>query len=289
MPLPGATGSQRRLVDHRRVGLGRERERRRRRAVARRDRDRLRRRLRRADPFDDREHRRQRGHQRVLHVARQDAAARAEQAQRREVPPAGLRRERVQHRPCARVAHEVARVDVLAFEQVEHELHVDVRLAVEHDLAAAEQRAERRPLPARVHQRPERERHELRDRRVARRKERPESLRGVVEHRCRDLLGRGDRRASRVAAAEAAEEHVLLAPHHALRPAGRAAGVEHVVVVGGAWAEVAFGRSRPHEPLVVVGAGDDGEQERGGARPRRRARSCRRRGTSATRSASSHK
>ena len=47
----------------------------------------------------------------VLHVARQDAAARAEQPQRRRVPPSGLRGERVEQRARARVADEVARVD----------------------------------------------------------------------------------------------------------------------------------------------------------------------------------
>ena len=84
---PGAAS----LVDHDRLGFGGERERRRRRAAAGRDRDRLRGRLRRADALDDREHRRDRGHEAVLHLARQDAAARAEQPQRREVPAARLR------------------------------------------------------------------------------------------------------------------------------------------------------------------------------------------------------
>ena len=65
---------------------------------------------------------------------------------------------------------------------------------VEHDLAAAEQRAERRPLPARVHQRTERERDELLGPGVAGREERREPLRGVVEDRRDDLVGSLDRR-----------------------------------------------------------------------------------------------
>ena len=43
----------------------------------------------------------------------------------------------------------------------------------------------------------------------------------------------------RVDALAEREEHVLVPPHHALGHACRAAGVEHVVVVGGALAEIA--------------------------------------------------
>ena len=60
---------------------------------------------------------------------------------------------------------------------------------VQHDLAAAEQRADRRPLPARVHERTERERDELRRPGIARGQERPQPLRGVVDHRHDDVVG----------------------------------------------------------------------------------------------------
>ena len=88
----------------------------------------------------------------------------------------------------------------------------------EHDLPAAEQRAERRPLPARVHERAERERDELRRARVARREERAQPLRRVVDdRRARSASGVGDRRAAGIPAAERGEEDVLVAPHDALR------------------------------------------------------------------------
>ena len=158
----------------------------------------------------------------------------------------------------------------------------------EHDLAAAEQRAERGPLTARVHQRSERERDELLDA-VARREERPQSLRGVVEHRRRDLLGRGDRRPARVAAAEPAEEHVLLAPHHALGPAGRAAGVEHVAVVGGPGTEVARRRSRLDETFVGRASRPRPRAVNAGERTASTCAAVSASWKSATRSASSHR
>ena len=180
---------------------------------------------------------------------------------------------------------------LLAFDEVEHELHVDVGLVVEHDLAAAEQRAERRPLPARVHQRTERER-----RRTAPAPGRPAAgtaaaaARGSSSTDAAICSGRGDRRAARVPAAERAEEDVLLAPHDALRPAGRAAGVEHVVVVGGAGAEVARGRARGSE-LARTRAGPSTSSANRTSRTardatRRRVASTSASWTSATRSAS---
>ena len=87
---------------------------------------------------------------------------------------------------------------------VEHVRHVDVARRVEHDRAAAEQRAERGPLAARVHERPERERDELARTRVAgRRGTVPSRWFGFVEHCARDLLGLGDRRSAGVPAADA--------------------------------------------------------------------------------------
>ena len=80
-------------------------------------------------------------------------------------------------------------LDALAFDESRTRAHVDVRVGVEHELAAAEQRAERRPLTARVHERTERERDELRRPGIAGREERAQSLRRVVDDRARDVLG----------------------------------------------------------------------------------------------------
>ena len=63
-------------------------------------------------------------------------------------------------------------------------------VVVEHEGPRAEQRAERRPLPARVHQRPERERDELARTRVAGGEERADALVGRGEHGRDELLGR---------------------------------------------------------------------------------------------------
>ena len=46
-----------------------------------------------------------------------------------------------------------------------------------------------------------------------------------------------------VGSAEQYAVDVLVAPHHALRETGGAAGVEQIDVVGAAWAEVALGRT----------------------------------------------
>ena len=101
-----------------------------------------------------------------------------------------------------------------------------------------------------------------------------------------------DRRAARVPAAERREEDVLLAPHDALGPAGRAAGVEHVVVVARAGAEVARRRTRPHErartrSAPAIDGADVDERAESGTRVDVAPVGARRRGTSATISASS--
>ena len=86
-----------------------------------------------------------------------------------------------------------------------------------------------------------------------------------------------DRRAAGVPAAEPAEEHVFLAPHDALGPAGGAAGVEHVAVVGGAGPEIARSnrrheRSYSSEPATTTSCN-------AGERTASTWPSCRRRGT----------
>src|SRR6188472_2850001 len=85
---------------------------------------------------------------------------------------------------------------------------------------AAEHRAERRPLPARVHEWTEPEADELLDAGVAGWEERADALRAVLDHRAGDVLGPRERRTADVAATESGEDDVLLAPHHALRVAG---------------------------------------------------------------------
>ncbi len=127
-------------------------------------------------------------------------------------------------------------------DEIEHIRHVDMRPVVQHDPAPAQQRAERRPLTARVHERTERQRDELRGGCLARREERAQPLRRILHHRRRDRLGRGDRWAARIPAAERGEEDVLLPPHDAFRESRRPPGVEHVVVVAAAGPEVASRR-----------------------------------------------
>ena len=208
-----------------------------------------------------------------LHVGREHAAARSEQPQRRRVVPVGFGAQRRDEWARACVADEVQRVHALAFDQSEHVRHVDVRVGVEHELAAAEQRAERRPLAARVHERSERERDVLRpDRR-----RRTGGTHAVVARDCRRptrrSLGVGDRRAAGVPAAERAEEDVFLAPHDALRVAGRAAGVQDVVVVAGARAEVA--RRAIRTPRTVRSVRARHRHRASTARDRRRRRGTR--------------
>ena len=211
-------------------------------------------------------------HQRVLGVARQDAAAGTEQPQRRRVPtrPGCAASAASSGRALASPTRFIA-LTRFAFDEIEHVFHVDVRTVVQHDLAAAEQRADRRPLPARVHERPERERHELRRTRVALGEERSQALRGIVEHRHGDVDGPFDRRTARVPAAHRAEEDVLVPPQHALRHAGRAAGVQHVVVVGGARAEVARRRRVAHQRRRTSGSSTSSTNRTSGQRGATRA------------------
>ncbi len=121
-------------------------------------------------------------------------------------------------------------------------LHVDVDAVIKHDFAAAEQRSDRRPLPARVHQRAERERDELWWAGVALGKERPQSLRGIVDHGRGDLFGMLQRGAAGIPTTHGAEEDVLVAPQHALRHAGGSSGVQHIAIVGGTGSEITGGR-----------------------------------------------
>ena len=192
------------VVDDHRLRLRRERERGRCGRVARRERHGLRGRLGRADALHDPQHARQPLQQLDLHGRGEHAPARSEQQQRRRVVPVGFGAQRRDEWARACVTDEVQRVHALAFDQSEHVRHVDVRVGVEHELAAAEQRAERRPLAARVHERSERERDVLLRTGVARREERTESLRGIVDdrrarsHRGRRSAGRrGSRRRAR--------------------------------------------------------------------------------------------
>ena len=92
-----------------------------------------------------------------------------------------------------------------------------------------EQRAERHPVRGAVHERTGRDASRARHRR-----QRSAISSGVV-------IGAPPP----PAAAHRAEEHVLVAPHHALRHAGRAAGVQDVERVGGAGGEVARRATRP--------------------------------------------
>ena len=147
-----------------------------------------------------------------------------------------MRGERTEQRARARVPDEVHRVHALALDEIEHVLHVDVETVVQHDLA------------------------ELRRPGIARGQERSQALRGILEHGRHDVVGSPYRRTTRVPAAHRAEEDVLVAPEDALRHAGSASRVEHVVVVRGAGTEIArrrrgveVGGERPvvdidHEP-----------------------------------------
>ncbi len=105
----------------------------------------------------------------------------------------------------------------------------------EADLVADERAAHDAPLRRSVHERGDRQHRRLRRVREA-----------LLDHRLRAVdasVRHGvDPTAER-------EEHVLLAPDHALGHARRAARVEDVAVVGGARAEVAFGRSARHRVL----------------------------------------
>ena len=102
--------------------------------------------------------------------------------------------------------------DAFGFDECEDAVHVDVRVGVQHELPAAEQGAQRGPLPARVDERPERERDELGRAGIVGAEERAQPLRGVVDDRPCDRLRSVDRRAARVPPAERGEEDVLLPP-----------------------------------------------------------------------------
>ena len=170
------------------------------------------------------------------------------------------RRARAQHveqRHRVGVAHQVEADHPLALDPLEHACHVHVAIGIEHDLAAAEQRPERRPLAAGVHQRPEGELHELRGPRVAGRQEALQPQRGLLHHGRGDVLGAFDRRTPGIPAAENCKEDVLVAPHHALGHARGAAGVEDVVIVGGPLREVARRRCRRDQRLELVTRLDD--------------------------------
>ena len=79
-----------------------------------------------------------------------------------------------------------------------------------------------------------------------------------------DLLGLADAGPAVVAAAECGKEDVFGAPHHTLRHARGAAGVEDVEIVGRARAEtVAIGRRRRERLLVVDRAEPVGLRVRG--------------------------
>ena len=99
-------------------------------------------------------------------------------------------------------------------------------------MAASQQRTQRRPLAARVHERAERHGHELVGPGITGRQERPQPQGPVGQHRRGDLGWQGDRGPTGVPSPEGREEDVLLAPHHALRPSRRSARIEDVVVVG---------------------------------------------------------
>ena len=176
------------VVDDHRLGLRRERERRRDGAPdARRDRDRLRGRLRRADALDDREHRRERVHQRVLGVAGEDAAARAEQPQRRRVPAARDRR-RASSSSGRALASPTRFIALTRSRSTRSStcVHVDVRLG--RTARPCRRRAAcRAPTTGRSRASADRARARRTARARARRpEERAQPLRGVVDDRRRD-------------------------------------------------------------------------------------------------------
>jgi hypothetical protein len=124
--------------------------------------------------------------------------------------------------------------DALLFDEAPDAGGVERPVGPQRDRPALEDAVEHRPLRVPVHERRERERRAR-----------------IAGHRLLDLLRGGDRRPAVVPAPHGGEEDVLLAPHDALRHPGGAAGVEDIDVVGGARAEVAFGRRRGQRVLVA--------------------------------------
>ena len=110
--------------------------------------------------------------------------------------------ERVEQRPRERVADDHDEVRLLAFDELPQRERVEVVLGRDDDRAAREQRAERHPVRGAVHERA-----------------RGHAARARLAAPLGDLLGRRDRRAAAARAAHRAEEHVFVAPHHALRHA----------------------------------------------------------------------
>ena len=166
--------------------------------------------------------------QAVLHVLGEERAGGRQREHRRRVVGAcrcGLPSSSAcGHRARHRVADDRQHADALAFDQRPDLVRVEAAGLREDDLAAAVQSDQRRPVAVAVHEWRDGQRH----RRVR------------VGGRVRaELFGFGDVGAAGVAALQSGEEDVLVPPHHALRHAGRAAGVEEVHVVAGAVAEVA--------------------------------------------------
>ncbi len=212
--------------------------------------DRLDRRLGGPDGLHHGQDRGERGEEAVLDVGGQETAARAEEPQRRGVEPAGGGAELVEERPAAGVTDEVQHHDPFPGHDLEDPSHVHVPVRVQHNAAAAEQGAERRPLAAGVGQGSERQRDELVRSRVSGGQKRRQALRAVGHRGGPDLLGSLDRGSPGVPAAERGEEDVFVAPDDALWASGGAAGIEDVVVIGGPGRDVTS-RGRPGDDRLI--------------------------------------
>ena len=93
-----------------------------------------------------------------LHRRAQHRAAVAEPDDLRAVPPVGLGERGLRERARHRVADDPDRRRVLGDREVEHARRVEVAIGVDDRAVAAEERDQREPLPAAVHQRSEHER-----------------------------------------------------------------------------------------------------------------------------------
>jgi hypothetical protein len=158
----------------------------------------------------------------LLHLEREHRAGRDERVQARRVPTAGMLVERAEHRSRERVAHDHEQVHALPrhrvpqLDRIEAAVREQRRGAAEH---VRHHHAE--PAAGAVHERRPRHRDGRAPGRVRRAREVGQVV-GAAQLRHADHL--------RVGLQEEARE-VTHRVHHALRHAGRAAGVEHVELV----------------------------------------------------------
>ena len=172
--------------------------------------------------------------QAALHVGAEQHTRRRDRAQRRQVPAVGCGAQRVEQRAGEHVADDGERLHALARDGVPDPFGIETGVVHEHDGAAPGERGDGGEEAGPVHQRC---RGEQRRCPLARAGSRP---------RIGRLGGAGMRRRPE------RDVQVVVAPHHALGCAGRAAGVEEDQVVArrGAGRPLDRWRGRGQGPLV---------------------------------------